>query len=149
MTSQATKEAMIEKWMRRQTQGRQGQPRRQAPTGQPPAAASMDRRADYSSRPAATAMAEPAERRSPRAHRSYMPDQSAVLRDRLLKEIAALPSEDSATAWAQRALAGQKSAHRLRREAVGGCFRTANVRALAVRTLRVIRRQWVSGSIFV
>src|SRR5262245_60139140 len=32
------------------------------------------------------------------------PDQSAVLRDRLLKEIAALPSEDSATDWAQRAL---------------------------------------------
>jgi ERF superfamily len=32
------------------------------------------------------------------------PNQSAVLRDRLLKEIAALPSEDSATDWAQRAL---------------------------------------------
>jgi ERF superfamily len=32
------------------------------------------------------------------------PDQSAVLRDRLLKEIAALPSEDSAADWAQRAL---------------------------------------------
>jgi ERF superfamily protein len=32
------------------------------------------------------------------------PDESAVLRDRLLKEIAALPSEDSATDWAQRAL---------------------------------------------
>jgi ERF superfamily len=32
------------------------------------------------------------------------PDQSAVLRDRLLKEIAALPSEDSATDWAQQAL---------------------------------------------
>jgi hypothetical protein len=35
------------------------------------------------------------------------PDQSAVLRDRLLKEIAALPSEDSATDWAQRALAAK------------------------------------------
>jgi hypothetical protein len=33
------------------------------------------------------------------------PDQSAALRDRLLVEIAALPSEDSATEWAQRALA--------------------------------------------
>ena len=33
----------------------------------------MDRRADCSSRPAATAMAAPAERRSPRAHRSYPP----------------------------------------------------------------------------
>jgi hypothetical protein len=32
------------------------------------------------------------------------PDQSALLRDRLLKEIAVLPSEDSATDWAQRAL---------------------------------------------
>src|SRR5262249_2474113 len=32
------------------------------------------------------------------------PDQSAVLRDRLLKEIAALPSEDNAADWAQRAL---------------------------------------------
>lgn len=32
------------------------------------------------------------------------PDQSAVLRDQLLKEIAALPSEDGATDWAQRAL---------------------------------------------
>jgi hypothetical protein len=32
------------------------------------------------------------------------PDQSAVLRDQLLKEIAALPSEDGATVWAQRAL---------------------------------------------
>jgi hypothetical protein len=32
------------------------------------------------------------------------PDQSAALRDRLLVEIAALPSEDSATEWAQRAL---------------------------------------------
>jgi hypothetical protein len=32
------------------------------------------------------------------------PDQSAILRDRLLKEIAALTSEDSATVWAQRAL---------------------------------------------
>jgi hypothetical protein len=32
------------------------------------------------------------------------PDQSAALRDRLLKEIAALPSEYSATDWAQRAL---------------------------------------------
>jgi hypothetical protein len=32
------------------------------------------------------------------------PDQSAILRDRLLKEIAALISEDSATVWAQRAL---------------------------------------------
>jgi hypothetical protein len=31
-------------------------------------------------------------------------DKSAVLRDRLLREIAALPSEDSATDWAQRAL---------------------------------------------
>jgi hypothetical protein len=38
-------------------QGRQGQPRRQAPTGQPPAAASIDRLTDCSSRPAATAMA--------------------------------------------------------------------------------------------
>jgi hypothetical protein len=35
------------------------------------------------------------------------PDQSAVLRDRLLKEITALPSEDSATDWAQRALAAK------------------------------------------
>jgi hypothetical protein len=32
------------------------------------------------------------------------PDQSAALRDRLLGEIAVLPSEDSATDWAQRAL---------------------------------------------
>jgi ERF superfamily len=32
------------------------------------------------------------------------PDQSAALRDRLLAEIAALPSEDSAADWAQRAL---------------------------------------------
>jgi ERF superfamily len=32
------------------------------------------------------------------------PDQSAILRDRLLKEIAALTSEDSATHWAGRAL---------------------------------------------
>jgi hypothetical protein len=32
------------------------------------------------------------------------PDQSAALRDRLLGEIAALPSDDSATDWAQRAL---------------------------------------------
>jgi len=31
-------------------------------------------------------------------------EESAVLRDRLLKEIAALPSEDSATDWAQQAL---------------------------------------------
>ena len=35
------------------------------------------------------------------------PDQSAALRDRLLKEIAALSSEDSATDWAQRALAAK------------------------------------------
>jgi hypothetical protein len=35
------------------------------------------------------------------------PDQSAVLRDRLLVEIADLPSEDSATNWAQRALAAK------------------------------------------
>jgi len=35
------------------------------------------------------------------------PHQSAVLRDRLLKEITALPSEDSATDWAQRALAAK------------------------------------------
>jgi ERF superfamily len=35
------------------------------------------------------------------------PDQSAALRDRLLVEIAALPSEDSATEWAQRALAAK------------------------------------------
>src|SRR5215470_5744444 len=35
------------------------------------------------------------------------PDQSVVLRDRLLKEIAALPSEDSAADWAQRALAAK------------------------------------------
>jgi len=35
------------------------------------------------------------------------PDNSAVLRDRLLKEITALPSEDSATDWAQRALAAK------------------------------------------
>src|SRR5262245_45100775 len=32
------------------------------------------------------------------------PDRSAALRDRLLAEIAALPSEDSATDWAKRAL---------------------------------------------
>jgi hypothetical protein len=32
------------------------------------------------------------------------PEESAVLRDRLLKEIAALTSEDNATDWAQRAL---------------------------------------------
>ena len=36
-----------------------------------------------------------------------LPDQSAVLRDRLLVEIATLPSEDSATDWAQRALAAK------------------------------------------
>ena len=36
-----------------------------------------------------------------------LPDQSAVLRDRLLVEIATLLSEDSATAWAQRALAAK------------------------------------------
>jgi hypothetical protein len=35
------------------------------------------------------------------------PDQSALLRDRLLREIAALPSEGSATEWAQRALAAK------------------------------------------
>jgi ERF superfamily len=35
------------------------------------------------------------------------PDQSAALRDRLLGEIATLPSEDSATDWAQRALAAK------------------------------------------
>jgi hypothetical protein len=35
------------------------------------------------------------------------PEESAVLRDRLLNEIAALPSEDSATDWAQRALAAK------------------------------------------
>jgi len=35
------------------------------------------------------------------------PEKSAVLRDRLLKEIAALPSEDSAADWAQRALAAK------------------------------------------
>jgi len=35
------------------------------------------------------------------------PDQSAGLRDRLLGEIATLPSEDSATDWAQRALAAK------------------------------------------
>src|SRR5262245_2795999 len=32
------------------------------------------------------------------------PEESSVLRDRLLKEIAALPSEDGATDWAQRTL---------------------------------------------
>ena len=36
-----------------------------------------------------------------------LPDQSAVLRERLLVEIATLPSEDSATDWAQRALAAK------------------------------------------
>jgi hypothetical protein len=35
------------------------------------------------------------------------PDQSAALRDRLLGEIATLPSEDGATDWAQRALAAK------------------------------------------
>src|SRR5262249_48766248 len=35
------------------------------------------------------------------------PDQSVLLCDRLLKEIAALSSEDSATDWAQRALAAK------------------------------------------
>jgi ERF superfamily len=40
----------------------------------------------------------------PASPRVLSPDQSAVLRDRLLKEIAALTSEDSATDWAQRAL---------------------------------------------
>src|SRR4029077_4928776 len=34
-------------------------------------------------------------------------DQSAALRDRLLGEIATLPSEDSATDWAKRALAAK------------------------------------------
>jgi ERF superfamily len=37
----------------------------------------------------------------------FTPDQSAVLRDRLLGEIAALPSEDSAADWAQWALAAK------------------------------------------
>src|SRR5262245_2791063 len=37
------------------------------------------------------------------------PDQSAVLRDRLLGEIAALPSEDSAADWAQWALAASRT----------------------------------------
>jgi ERF superfamily len=40
----------------------------------------------------------------PASPRILSPDQSAVLRDQLLKEIAALTSEDSATDWAQRAL---------------------------------------------
>jgi len=35
------------------------------------------------------------------------PEESAVLRDRLLKEIAALPSEDGAAGWAHRALAAK------------------------------------------
>src|SRR5262249_60970645 len=35
------------------------------------------------------------------------PDQSVVLRDRLLKEVAALPAEASAPDWAQRALAAK------------------------------------------
>jgi hypothetical protein len=75
------------------------------------------------------------------------PDQSAVLRDRLLKEIAALTSEDSATDWAQRALVAknQLTASDAR---LLGCFRTTTVRVLAVRTLRVVRRRRVSGSIF-
>src|SRR5262249_34917880 len=42
------------------------------------------------------------------ANRPVLPaDQSAVLRDRLLGEIAALPSQEDAVAWAQRALADQ------------------------------------------
>jgi ERF superfamily len=75
-------------------------------------------------------------------------DKSAALRDRLLREIAALPSEDSATDWAQRALVAknQRTASDARLLEVA---QTATVRALCVRTLRVVRRQWVSGSIFV
>jgi hypothetical protein len=50
-------------------QGRQGQPRQQGPTGQPPAAASMDQRTDCSAHPAATAAT--AEGQTARAHRSF------------------------------------------------------------------------------
>jgi hypothetical protein len=62
----------------------------------------MDRRADCSSRPAATARAGGTAK--PASPPVLSADKSAVLRDRLLREIAALPSEDSATDWAQRAL---------------------------------------------
>jgi hypothetical protein len=48
---------------------------------------------------AATTMAPPAEGQSPRAHRSYPPDQSAVLRDRLLAEIANAHRVGNEAAW--------------------------------------------------
>ena len=48
------------------------------------------------------------------------PDQSAALRDRLLGEIATLPSEDSATDWAQRALAAKNQLTAAERAAI--CF---------------------------
>src|SRR5262249_44275493 len=76
-------------------------------TGQPPAEVSMDQRADCSSRPAATAMAAPVGTAKPASLPVLSADKSAVLRDRLLVEIAALPSEDSAADWAQRALAAK------------------------------------------
>jgi ERF superfamily len=43
----------------------------------------------------------------PASPRVLAPEESAVLRDRLLKEIAAVPSEDSVADWAQRALAAK------------------------------------------
>ena len=59
--------------------------------------------ADCSFRPAAKAMAEHAVRQAPSAP-VLSADQSAALRDQLLGEIASLPSQDAAAAWAQGAL---------------------------------------------
>jgi hypothetical protein len=71
-------------------------------------------------------------------------DKSATLRDRLLREIAALPSEDSTTDWAQRALVAknQLTASDARLLEVA---QTATVRALCVRTLRVVRGSGSQG----
>ena len=50
---------------------------------------------------------QPLQRPRARSGEAASPPVSAALRDRLLVEIAALPSEDSATDWAQRALAAK------------------------------------------
>ena len=67
----------------------------------------MDQGEDWSCRPAAIATAEPAERRSPRAHPSSCPISPPSCVTGSWCEIATLLSEDSATAWAQRALAAK------------------------------------------
>jgi hypothetical protein len=82
-----------------------------------------------------------------RSDDSHRPHDPAA--HRLLRAIAALPSENSATDWAQRALVAKNQLTAADARLLEVAFELRLSALLPSEPFRVVRQQWVSGSIFV